>query len=258
MTDRTRTWKAQLRVVEKQAPHTPKSVTTIQRLILADTKGFRIQATCFGDDIATFDALLHVHKSYYFSNDAIKRIEPRHRIVDNNIQTMLNSRLSIEEISGPIKEPTEEPYNFTKISSTSRFLETNIHFDIAAIVIHVLPGRTITKRMDGSSAQVRDLLLLDDSLHSIKLSAWDEFTSNECEQIASNITQQLTVIMTKLRATKFNGQCLDQRKNQCRSVNTTALVYCLQQMQSKYHRRHRNNIQLLRMQCRCMHSNTKR
>lgn len=82
---------------------------------------------------------------------------------------------------------------------------TNKVTDIAAIVIHVLPGRTITKRMDGSSTQVRDLLLLDDSLHPIKLSAWDEFTSNECEQIASNITQQPTIIMTKLRATKFNG-----------------------------------------------------
>lgn len=115
-------------MVEKQALHTPKSGTTIQRLILADTKGFRIQATCFGDDIVTFEALLQVHKSYYFSNGAIKRIEPRHRIINNNIQIMLNSRLSIEKISEPIETPTEEPYNFTKISSTSRFLETNMHF----------------------------------------------------------------------------------------------------------------------------------
>ena len=38
LTNRTRTWKAQLRVVEKQAPHTPKSSTTIQQLILVDTK----------------------------------------------------------------------------------------------------------------------------------------------------------------------------------------------------------------------------
>lgn len=102
--------------------------------VTIQSQGFRIQATCFGDDIATFDALLHVHKSYYFSNGAIKRIEPRHRIVDNNIQIMLNSRLSIEEISEPIEEPTEEPYNFTKISSTSRFLETNIHFGRKKII----------------------------------------------------------------------------------------------------------------------------
>ncbi|CAL5389896.1 unnamed protein product [Camellia sinensis] len=117
LTDRTITWKAQLRVVKKQAPHTLNSGTTIQRLILADTK-----------------------------------------------------------------------------------------LPIAASVIHVLPSRTITKHMDGSSTQVRDLLLLDDSLHPIKLSAQDEFTSNECEQIASNIIQQPTVIMTKLRATKFNKE----------------------------------------------------
>ncbi|CAL5388797.1 unnamed protein product [Camellia sinensis] len=119
LTDCTRTWKAQLRVVKKQAPHTLNSGTTIQRLILADTK-----------------------------------------------------------------------------------------LPIAASVIHVLPSRTITKHMDGSSTQVQDLLLLDDSLHPIKLSAQDEFTSNECEQIASNIIQQPAVIMTKLRATKFNGKKL--------------------------------------------------
>ncbi|CAL5329303.1 unnamed protein product [Camellia sinensis] len=179
--------------------------TSQKAIMIPDSEGWRIQAACFDDDIPMFDGLLHVYKTYYFSNGIIKYIDPRNRIVDNTIQIMLNSQISIEETETTEETNASETYFFIQLADASNYITTNIKFDIATIATNVLPTRTITKRIDGQPAKVREIFLIDQSNQPMKLSAWDDFTTNECEHISSIITEKPTFVATNVRVTTFNG-----------------------------------------------------
>ncbi|XP_028116676.1 uncharacterized protein LOC114314360 isoform X2 [Camellia sinensis] len=160
---RSHKWRAKLRVIQKQPPRTTKlGTTTIQQFILTDSEGSRIQATCFDDDIPCLMAY-SMYTRHYFSNGIIKYIDPRNRIIDNTIQLMLNSRISVEETESTEEANALETYFFIQLADASDYITTNIKFDIAAIATNVLPTRTITKRIDGQPAKVREIFLIDQS-----------------------------------------------------------------------------------------------
>ncbi|CAL5377409.1 unnamed protein product [Camellia sinensis] len=151
--------------------------------MIPDSEGWRIQAACFDNDIPMFDGLLHVYKTYYFSNGIIKYIDPRNRIVDNTIQIMLNSRISVEEIETTEETNASETYFFIQLVDASNYITTNIKFE-----------QSQSESMDN---QLNNQLM--------KLSAWDDFTTNEYEHISSIITKKPTFVATNLKATTFNG-----------------------------------------------------
>ncbi|THF98789.1 hypothetical protein TEA_005037 [Camellia sinensis var. sinensis] len=178
---RSHKWRAKLRVIQKQPPRTTKlGTTTIQQFILTDSEGSRIQATCFDDDIPCLMAY-SMYTRHYFSNGIIKYIDPRNRIIDNTIQLMLNSRISVEETESTEEANALETYFFIQLADASDYITTNIKFDIAAIATNVLPTRTITKRIDGQPAKVREIFLIDQSLERMQKIADINMASKEKE-----------------------------------------------------------------------------
>ncbi|KAG5534846.1 hypothetical protein RHGRI_022837 [Rhododendron griersonianum] len=93
----TRNWTAKVKVLEKWSPsqHSP---VKLQKLILADAEGSRVQATIIEDDIEKLEDTLQFYNTYLISNAGVKYVSPKYRLDKFEWQWTINARTLIQTV----------------------------------------------------------------------------------------------------------------------------------------------------------------
>ncbi|KAL6570283.1 hypothetical protein OROMI_014797 [Orobanche minor] len=95
----TKNWTAKVSVVNKTEPRTSSQPASIrfQKMLLADTKGNRIEAMLYRGDIDLLKNSLQPHQTYLISNALVRPLKPgfENPLTNNKYQWILGSRTAI-------------------------------------------------------------------------------------------------------------------------------------------------------------------
>ncbi|KAL6564625.1 hypothetical protein OROMI_016075 [Orobanche minor] len=99
ITPDTKNWTAKVSVVNKTEPRTSSQPASIrfQKMLLADTKGNRIEAMLYRGDIDLLKNSLQPHQTYLISNALVRPLKPgfENPLTNNKYQWILGSRTAI-------------------------------------------------------------------------------------------------------------------------------------------------------------------
>ncbi|KAL6506757.1 hypothetical protein OROHE_022589 [Orobanche hederae] len=99
ITPDTKNWTAKVSVVNKTEPRRSSQPASIrfQKMLLADTKGNRIEAMLYRGDIDLLKNSLQPHQTYLISNALVRPLKPgfENPLTNNKYQWILGSRTAI-------------------------------------------------------------------------------------------------------------------------------------------------------------------
>lgn len=72
----------------------------------------------------------------------------------------------------------------------------------------MLEPRTIVTRKAGVPASIRDIIITDQSMQFVTLSTWNEFTSNECNEIKAALGSTPIITASNIKAVSYNDTSL--------------------------------------------------
>ncbi|KAG5534845.1 hypothetical protein RHGRI_022836 [Rhododendron griersonianum] len=139
----TRNWTAKVKVLEKWSPsqHSP---VKLQKLILADAEGSRVQATIIEDDIEKLEDTLQFYNTYLISNAGVKYVSPKYRLDKFKWQWTINARTLIQTVDESLSHENLLNLHFVPFEQIEHSGgQTTI--DILAAVARVQPPKVLSK-----------------------------------------------------------------------------------------------------------------
>ncbi|KAL6578661.1 hypothetical protein OROMI_008877 [Orobanche minor] len=164
ITPDTKNWTAKVSVVNKTEPRTSSQPTSIrfQKMLLADTKGNRIEAMLYRGDIDLLKNSLQPHQAYLISNALVQPLKPgfENPLTNNKYQWILGSRTAILATHEDSLTFSELAPTFICCNHFRDFLGSRTLISTAAIIIDSHPPRTVTAR--GKQNTLREYAAMDE------------------------------------------------------------------------------------------------
>ncbi|KAL6550544.1 hypothetical protein OROMI_021032 [Orobanche minor] len=164
ITPDTKNWTAKVSVVNKTEPHISSQPASIrfQKMLLADTKGNRIEAMLYRGDIELLKNSLQPHQTYLISNALVRPLKPgfENPLTNNRYQWILGSRTAILATHEDSLSFSELSPAFIRCDQFRDFFGSRALISTAAIIIDSHPPRNVTAR--GKQNTLREYAAIDD------------------------------------------------------------------------------------------------
>ncbi|KAL6535996.1 hypothetical protein OROHE_012840 [Orobanche hederae] len=164
ITPDTKNWTAKVSVVNKTEPRTSSQPASIrfQKMLLADTKGNRIEAMLYRGDIDLLKNTLQPHQTYLISNALVRPLKPgfENPLTNNKYQWILGSRTAILATHEDSLTFSELVPTFIRCEQFHDFLGSRALISTTAIIIDSHPPITVTAR--GKQNTLREYAAIDD------------------------------------------------------------------------------------------------
>ncbi|KAL6588243.1 hypothetical protein OROMI_001221 [Orobanche minor] len=181
ITPDTKNWTAKVSVVNKTEPRISSQPASIrfQKMLLADTKGNRIEAMLYRGDIDLLKNSLQPHQTYLISNALVRPLKPgfENPLTNNRYQWILGSRTAILATQEDSLSFSELSPTFIRCDQFRDFLGSRALISTAAIIIDSHPPRNITAR--GKQNTLREYAAIDDLLRPFIITFWNDTASDD-------------------------------------------------------------------------------
>ncbi|KAK4834880.1 hypothetical protein QYF36_001769 [Acer negundo] len=123
---------------------------------LSVEKNMACSATIFDKNIRAFEDTLTVFKKYHITNANVRPILSDHRVVQNELQWIIDNRTMIEEVEREDIASTSKntpEFSFVPFSRLDTYIDTFAQIDIIAVAIDIQPTRYIQTSFGTCSIQ---------------------------------------------------------------------------------------------------------
>ncbi|KAL2930295.1 Replication protein A 70 kDa DNA-binding subunit B [Bienertia sinuspersici] len=178
-------YKVKVKVIHKAKPKQSPGKKRYQKLLLKDDEGTVMKGAIFHDDIESFDSALKRNGEYEISDAPITVIPEQFSSKVGELQMNFNDRVKIIPVS--LNNCSDEP-QYTKLSAIpvaeqKTEQKNEMLLDILGVVLFVSETREVN--VGHNIQHVRDIYITDDSSpRPMVLSAWNDFTRQECETLS--------------------------------------------------------------------------
>ncbi|XP_027127757.1 replication protein A 70 kDa DNA-binding subunit D-like [Coffea arabica] len=170
-------------------------------------QGSKVEAIIFNADIPKMSPLLRVYKKYKITNAEVKPIPAKFQTTELTIQWVISTKTVIQEINDDANEIMPVKFNYTKFTDLVHHMDDrNKSVDVLGVVIAALDRKTLNRNTKESNVQ--KFVLLDEECQTLFLSLWDDFLTNEGQQLLSNLHSYPVIIARRIKVKNYNDVAL--------------------------------------------------
>ncbi|KAL6581957.1 hypothetical protein OROMI_005971 [Orobanche minor] len=245
ITPDTKNWTVKVSVVNKTEPRTSSQSASIrfQKMLLADTKGNRIEAMLYRGDIDLLKNSLQPHQTYLISNALVRSLKPgfENPLTNNKYQWILGSRTLILATHEDSLTFSELAPTFIRCDQFRDFLGSRALISTAAIIIDSHPPRTVTAR--GKQNTLRESAAIDDLLMPFIITFWNDTASDDVYDLLDQVKDRHIIAALNFNVTEYHNISLSSTSASVVLLNSKN--ECVQALQQWYfmHRREIDDIQ---------------
>ncbi|KAL6580995.1 hypothetical protein OROMI_006918 [Orobanche minor] len=206
ITPDTKNWTAKVSVVNKTEPQISSQPASIrfQKMLLADTKGNRIEAMLYRGDIDLLKNSLQPHQTCLISNALVRPLKPgfENPLTNNRYQWILGSRTTILATH-------EDSLTFSELSPTficcdqfRDFLGSRALISTAAIIIDSHPPRNVTAR--GKQNTLREYAAIDDLLRPFIITFWNDTAPDDVYDLLDQVKDRHIIATLNFNVTEYH------------------------------------------------------
>ncbi|KAL6503037.1 hypothetical protein OROHE_023939 [Orobanche hederae] len=245
ITPDTKNWTAKVSVINKSEPRTSSQPASIrfQKMLLADTKGNRIEAMLYRGDIDLLKNSLQPHQTYLISNAVVRPLKPgfENPLTNNKYQWILGSRTAILATHEDSLTFSELAPTFIRCDQFRDFLGSRALISTAAIIIDSHPPRTVTAR--GKQNTLREYAAVDDLLRPFIITFWNATAPDDIYDLLDQVKDRHIIAALNFNVTKYHNISLSSTSASVVLLNSkNERVQALQQWYFM-HRREIDDIQ---------------
>lgn len=184
-------WTVKVKLTNKGAVREYKSARgpgKVCSVDFVDEEGTAIGATLWREAIEKYDSMLEVGKVYYVSKGSLKPADKRYSTSGNDYEMNLDGKAEIElcaDIDQSSAQKMQRAYAFVTIDRLASKIGARGNVDVCAVVKEVGELSTIRRKSDNTELTKRELVLVDDSLKTVRLTLWNTLASEQGEELAS-------------------------------------------------------------------------
>ncbi|KAL6551247.1 hypothetical protein OROMI_021735 [Orobanche minor] len=245
ITPDTKNWTAKVSVVNKTEPRTSSQPASMkfQKLLLADTKGNRIEAMLYRGDIDLLKNSLQTHQTYLISNAVVRPLKPgfENPLTNNKYQWILGSRTAILATHEDSLTFSELAPTFIRCDQFRNFLGSRALISTVAIIIDSHPPRTVTAR--GKQNTLREYAAIDDLLRPFIITFWNDTAPDDIYDLLDQVKDKNIIAALNFSVTEYHNISLSSTSASVVLLNSkNERVQALQQWYFM-HRREIDDIQ---------------
>ncbi|KAL6561352.1 hypothetical protein OROMI_016953 [Orobanche minor] len=245
ITPDTKNWTTKVSVVNKTEPLTSSQPASIrfQKMLLADTKGNRIEAMLYRGDIDLLKNSLQPHQTYLISNAIVRPLKPgfENPLTNNKYQWILGSRTTILATHEDSLTFSELAPTFIRCDQFRDFLGSRALISTAAIIIDSHPPRTVTAR--GKQNTLREYAAIDDLLRPFIITFWNDTAPDDIYDLLDQVKDRHIIAALNFNVTEYHNISLSSTSASVVLLNSkNERVQALQQWYFM-HRREIDDIQ---------------
>lgn len=177
---------------------------------LLDESG-EIRATAFNEQLDKFYDMIEVNKVYFITGGTLKTANKQYSKLNNDYELTLNK---ITEIS-PCQEETAIPtmqYAFVSLDQLSQVAKDSI-IDVIGVCKDTDEISTVTSKASGRELKKRDLQIVDDTNHEVRVTLWGTSAENFDGSL------QPVLAIKGARVSDFNGVSLSLLSSSSFQIN---------------------------------------
>ncbi|KAL6528066.1 hypothetical protein OROHE_015016 [Orobanche hederae] len=245
ITPDTKNWTGKVSVINKSEPRTSSQPASIrfQKMLLADTKGNRIEAMLYRGDIDLLKNSLQPHQTYLISNAVVRPLKPgfENPLTNNKYQWILGSRTAILATHEDSLTFSELAPTFIRCDQFRDFLGSRALISTAAIIIDSHPPRTVTAR--GKQNTLREYAAVDDLLRPFIITFWNATAPDDIYDLLDQVKDRHIIAALNFNVTEYHNISLSSTSASIVLLNSkNERVQALQQWYFM-HRREIDDIQ---------------
>ncbi|KAL6537735.1 hypothetical protein OROHE_012362 [Orobanche hederae] len=207
ITPDTKNWTAKVSVVNKTEPRTSSQPASIrfQKMLLADTKGNRIEAMLYRGDIDLLKDSLQPHQTYLISNALVQPLKPgfENPLTNNKYQWILGSRTAILATHEDSLTFSELAPTFIRCDQFRDFLGSRALISTTAIIIDSHPPRTVTAR--GKQNTLREYAAIDDLLRPFIITFWNDTAPDDVYNLLDHVKDRHIIAALNFNVTEYHN-----------------------------------------------------
>lgn len=153
-----------------------------------DEEGTAIGATLWREAIEKYDSVLEVGKVYYVSKGSLKPADKRYSTSGNDYEMNLDGKCEIDvcnDIDQSSAQKMQRAYAFVPINKLASKIGARGNVDVVAVVKEVSELSSIRRKSDNTELNKREVVLVDDSAKTVRLTLWNALAVEVGEQLAS-------------------------------------------------------------------------
>ncbi|XP_027167891.1 replication protein A 70 kDa DNA-binding subunit B-like [Coffea eugenioides] len=210
---RMKGWSAHVTVEEKIHVATSKhSPTRYQKVVLADSKGSRVEGIMFNTAVEKMGPKFHVFKKYLISNADVREIEEKYQTNGLTIQWLISTRTVVEELDEQATDLLPSQFTAASFKDLPLYADSKSHaVDIMAVVVDSMPVVPIKK--DLKESFVQRFLIVNEEMIPTVLSLWNAFVENEGKLITDQSNKHPVILCRRLKVVTYNGISLSTRND---------------------------------------------
>ncbi|KAL2894070.1 Replication protein A 70 kDa DNA-binding subunit B [Bienertia sinuspersici] len=158
LTDKTKDYKARVKVIEKSRPKQSPGKPARQPLVLRDEKGTTMRGIIFGSDIPLFEQAIVRDGEYEFGDAIIAPVAEQYRQKEKEFQMTFTRRMELIPVVGESSNPGPKYLQIQSIPRTGE--ASNDLIDVIGLVLYVGDIRPVN--IAGREVPVRDIMIVDD------------------------------------------------------------------------------------------------
>ncbi|KAL6576987.1 hypothetical protein OROMI_011263 [Orobanche minor] len=214
ITPDTKNWTAKVSVVNKTEPRISSQPASIifQKMLLADTKGNRIEAMLYRWDIDLLKNSLQPHQTYLISNALVRPLKPgfENPLTNNKYQWILGSRTAILATHEDSLTFSELAPTFIRFDQFRDFLGSRALISTAAIIIDSHPPRNVTAR--GKQNTLREYAAIDDLLRPFIITFWNDTAPDDVYDLLDQVKDRHIIAALNFNVTEYHNMYFMHRR----------------------------------------------
>ncbi|KAL6569116.1 hypothetical protein OROHE_003397 [Orobanche hederae] len=245
ITPDTKNWTAKVSVVNKTEPRTSSQPASIrfQKMLLADTKGNRIEAMLYRGDIDLLKNSFQPHQTYLMSNALVRPLKLgfENPLTNNKYQWILGSKTAILATHEDSLTFSELAPTFIHFDQFRDFLGSRALISTTAIIIDSHPPRIVTAR--GKQNTLREYAAIDDLLRPFIITFWNDTAPDGVYDLLDQVKDRHIIAALNFNVTEYHNISLSSTSASVVLLNSkNERVQALQQWYFM-HRREIDDIQ---------------
>ncbi|XP_043714598.1 replication protein A 70 kDa DNA-binding subunit B-like [Telopea speciosissima] len=193
-----RDWKVRVVVVQQcnlVNYNNDKGTGKIQKIIIMDDEGTKIQAVMFNKIVDKFDNTLIEGRTYIITDGLVKRVNPNLKNVHKVVELTFTNFTKIEE-DDKISDVDNNEYNFIDLKEISNQMDKENN------VFESENHKTSTNNVIRLN---RELQIINNDSDQIMLTLWGEFAKNEGQKLMDMLSEKPIVAFSSLTMVKFQA-----------------------------------------------------
>ncbi|XP_068206149.1 replication protein A 70 kDa DNA-binding subunit isoform X2 [Palaemon carinicauda] len=177
---------------------------------LLDESG-EIRATAFNEQLDKFYDMMELNKVFFITGGTLKTANKQYSNLNNDYELTLNKMTEIT----PCHEDTAIPsmqYSFVPLNQLDQVSKDSV-VDIIGVCKEALELSTVTQRTTGRELKKRDLQVIDDTKHEVRVTLW----GTNAENFDGSLQPVLAIKGAKV--SDFNGVSLSLLSSSSFQVN---------------------------------------